>query len=150
MAKKKSTEKKRVLYFDDEPFISSALVQNLNLFKWNVVLVSTIDDLFKELKTHQYGILMLDLMVPIPNKENKYVSFSAKEIDGMNMGINVGVVIAKKVWKELNKNIPILFLSARRNPIPEDPELNNYKCDYLRKPQLVRVVDEKLTELLNQ
>ena len=117
---------------------------------WDVTLVSEIDDIFRELKTRQFDVLMLDLMAPIPNKENKYINFSQKEIDEMDMGLNVGVVLAKKIWKEFNNDIPILFLSARRNPIPEGPELNNHNCGYLRKPQLVRDVDKKLTAIVEQ
>ncbi len=150
MATKKSTEKKKVLYFDDEPFISGALAKSLILFGWEVIQVSEIDDLFKELKTHQFNILLLDLMAPIPDKENKYINFSPKEIDEMNLGINSGVVIAKRIWKDIDENLPILFLSARRNPIPEDLEQNNHKCDYLRKPQRAHEVDEKLKELLKR
>lgn len=151
MAKKKTTTaKNRVLFFDDEPFITRPLVQTLELLEWDVTLVTEIDDLFKELKNPQFDIIITDIMVPIPNKENKYINFSQQEIDEMNMGLNTGVVLSKKIWKEFNESIPILFLSARRNPIPEYPELNNHKCDYLRKPQLAKDVDERLRIMLNK
>lgn len=150
MAKRVTTEKKKkkVLYFDDEPFITSALARSLVFFDWDVTLISEIDGLFKELKSHRFDILMLDLMAPIPKKENKYINFTPKEIDEMDKGLNVGVVLAKKIWKDLKKDIPILFLSARRNPIPEDSDLNNHNCDYLSKPQLAKNVDEKLRDML--
>ncbi len=151
MAKKRTTVEKRVLYFDDEQFISGALAQSLKLFGWDAILVSEIDDLFRELKTRQYDILIMDNMAPIPTqKENRYINFSSKEIDEMDMGLNAGVVLSKKIWKELNENIPILFLSAKKNPIPVDPELSNYNCGYLRKPQLAKEVDEKLRQMLNK
>ena len=148
MAKNKKEEKKKVLYFDDEPFITEALAHSLELFDWDVTLESEIDDLFKELKSRRFDILMMDLMAPIPKKENKYINFTPKEIDEMHSGLSVGVVLAKKIWKDLKKDIPILFLSARRSPIPEDAALRNYNCDYLSKPQLAKVVDEKLHEML--
>ena len=150
MAKNNKQEKKKVLYFDDEPFITRALARSLELFGWDVTLVSEIDDLIKELKTWQFDILILDLMAPIPNQKNKYINFTPNEIDEMKQaqGTNVGVIVAKKIWNELEKRIPILFLSARRNPIPEDPELNELKCDYLRKPQLAKEVHDKLNSLL--
>lgn len=150
MTKKRITEKNKVLYFDDDPFINSALAKTLNLFDWDVKLVPDIDTLFKEMKTQQFDVLMLDQMAPIPKKKNQYVNFSSKEIDEMDMGINVGVVVAKRIWKDFNKNIPILFLSAKMNPLLDNPELNDYTCDYLRKPQLARDVDEKLRELLSR
>ena len=89
-------------------------------------------------------------MAPIPNKENKYINFTSKEIDEMDMGLNVGVVLAKKIWYDLKKDIPILFLSAKKNPIPEDSELEKHNCDYLSKPQLARTVVEKLHQMLNK
>lgn len=150
MAKKKTTTaKNRVLYFDDEPYITRALAQNLESFEWNVTLVSEIDELFKKLKTRQFDTIIMDIMAPIPNKENKYINFSQLEIDEMDMGRNAGIILAKKIWKEFNKNIPILFLSARRNPIPDEPELQKHNCDHLRKPQLAHDVDEKLLNMLN-
>lgn len=149
MAKNKTEQKNKVLFFDDEPYITAALTLSLELLGWKVTLVSDIDKLFKELTTHQFDIIIMDIMAPIPNMENKYINFTPKEIDEMDMGLNAGVVLSKRIWKEFNENIPILFLSARRNPIPEDPELGNYKCAYLRKPQLAKEVDEKLHQMLN-
>ena len=143
-------KKKMVLFFDDEPFITSAVARSLKLFDCDVTIVTQIDDLFRELKTRQFDILIMDIMAPIPNKENKYINFTSKEIDDMKMGLNTGVVLAKKIWRDLIKNIPILFLSARRNPIPEDSELRNHNCDYLGKPQLARTIDEKLRDMLNK
>ena len=92
----------------------------------------------------------MDNMAPIPNKDNNYINFSSTEIDEMDMGLNAGVVLAKKIWREFYKDIPILFLSAKKNPIPEDSELNNYNCDYLRKAQLAKDVDDKLRKMLNK
>lgn len=146
----KETTKDKVLYFDDDPFINSALAQTLSLFNWDVLLVPDIDILFKELKTHHFNIIIMDIMAPIPQKNNKYICFTSKEIDEMEMGLNVGVVLAKKIWKEINQTIPILFLSVKSNPIPNDFELSHFNCDFLRKPQLAKDVDEKLRLLLNK
>lgn len=148
-------DKNKLLYFDDEPFITGPLARNLEMAGWNVTMVSEIDDLFKELRTRKFNILILDIMAPIPDMHNRYINFSAQEIDEMsigedNKGINSGVVIAKKVWREFDMEIPILFLSARRNPILEDKELKNYRCDYLKKPQRSAAVDKKLLDMLNK
>ena len=64
-------------------------------------------------------------------------------------GTNVGVILTKKIRKELKISTPILFLSAKKNPIPEELELKEINCYYLRKPQLAKAVNEKLIELLN-
>lgn len=140
----------RVLYFDDEPFISSAIVKSLGLLGWDVTFVSEIDELFKELNNNHYDALIMDIMAPTPSANNLYVTFTRKEFEDMNNGLNTGVVLTKKILTMPKyKGIPILFLSARKNPLPENPELNNCNCDYLRKPQLSRTVDIKLKELLN-
>lgn len=145
-------EENKLLYFDDEPYLNIALARSLQLFNWDVTMVSEVDELFKELKTRQFNILILDLMAPVPNKENKYVNFTHEEIYEMKKlkGTNVGVIITKKIRNELKISTPILFLSAKKNPIPEDFELKDINCDYLRKPQLAKAVNEKLIELLNQ
>lgn len=153
MAIIKKDQKEKLLFFDDELFITKALAKSLELFDWEVKLVSEIDDLFRELRTRQFDILILDQMAPIPNQENRYINFTLKEIDEMKQaqGTNVGVIIAKKIWNELKMNIPILFLSAKKSPIPDDSDLNDIiKCDYLRKPQFAKAVDEKLRELLDK
>ncbi len=143
-------KKKMVLFFDDEPFITAALTHSLELFGWKVTLVSEIDVLFRELRTRQFDILIMDIMAPIPNKDNKYIDFTPKEIDEMDMGLNAGVVLSKKIWREFSKDIPILFLSARRNPMADDSELKEYNCDYLRKPLFAEAVDKKLRDMLNK
>lgn len=141
---------KKVLHFDDEPFITMALDQNLELYGWDVILVSGVDDFFRELKNNQYDAIIMDIMAPIPPLENEHVKFTQKEIDEMNGGMNTGVVLAKKVLSKAEyANTPILFLSARRNPLLENHELNNYKCHYIRKPALALDVSNALQDLLN-
>lgn len=141
---------KRILFFNDEPFISISLVHGLSLFGWEVTLVSEAEDLFRELKNNQYDVIIMDIMAPIPPLENEHVKFTQKEIDEMDGGINTGVVLAKKLLSKAEyANTPILFLSARRNPLLENHELNNYKCHYIRKPALASDICNALQDLLN-
>lgn len=142
--------KHRILHFDDELFITSALAQSLKLCGWDVTLVSDVDDLFRELKNKQYDAIIMDIMTPLPSANNPYITFTKQELDEMNHGLNTGVVLVKKIIKlPIYENIPILFLSARQNPIPNNPEFYHIRCDFLRKPELVTIVDEKLKQLLN-
>lgn len=140
-----------VLYFDDEPFISRALAENLSLcYDWKVTLISEIDDLFQELANNQYDILILDIMVPIPETDkNSTVKFTKKDIEKMEGGMSTGIVLAKKIW-EIHGPIPILFLSARSRPdaITRFKE-EGKRCEYLRKPELAETVDATLDQLLN-
>ena len=103
------TEKQKVLFFDDEPFISGKLAKSLELDDWDVTFVSEINDLFMELRSRQFGILILDIMAPIPEKENKHVNFTNNEIDKMDKGMNTGVILAEKIWREINNDLPIIF-----------------------------------------
>lgn len=143
--------KYRVLHFDDEPFISMALVRGLELYGWDVTLVSEIDELFKELNNDHYDVLIMDIMAPIPQFENEHVTFSQEEIQRMDDGLNTGVILTEKIWQlEEYRDIPVLFLSARNRP--DEIELfleSGHKCEYLRKSQLAKTIDEKLKELLS-
>lgn len=142
-------EKKKVLFFDDEPFISDILAQSLRLFDWNVTLVTEIDKLFIELNISKFDVIILDIMAPIPESDSKYFKFTKQEINEMDDGMNTGVVVAKKIWEmPTYKDTPILFLSAKKDPRPDNPELQTDKCGYLRKPVLTSTVSEKLNELI--
>ena len=138
-------ENKRILFFDDESYMSMALVKSLD-YDWDITFVDEINELFKELSDHKFDILILDVMAPVPEVQNEFVNFTNAEINEMDEGINTGVVIAKKIW-EKKLDLPILFLSARRlDTIQQLPK--NRKFDYIRKPVLVEDLDIKLKELL--
>lgn len=143
--------KNRVLHFDDEPFMASALSNSLELYGWDVTLVDEIDGLFYKLKNNHYDALIMDIMAPIPQLENDHVTFCQKEIQRMDCGMNTGVILTEKIWQlEGYHGIPVLFLSARR--CPETITLfsqSGHKCEYLRKTQLAETIDEKLRELLS-
>lgn len=143
---------KKVLHFDDEPFITTAIDSNLQLFGWDVTLVSKVEDLFRELRNNQYDVIIMDIMAPIPKPNNEQVEFTPEEIDEMADGMNTGVVLAKKILSKVEyTNTPILFLTAKsRNPILENPDFaNNGKCRYIRKPALALDVSNALQDLLN-
>ena len=141
----------KLLHFDDEPFIVSALAKTLELLGWDVTLVSEIDGLFKELNNNHFDVLIMDIMAPIPELENDHVTFSPEEIQRMDDGLNTGVILTEKIWQlEGYRDIPVLFLSARNRPkiITQFLQLG-HKCEYLRKPQLVKTIDDKLRDLLS-
>lgn len=144
---------KKVLHFDDEPFLSRAVGESLNLLdEWDVTLVAEIDELFRELQNNQYDAVIMDIMAPIPPLENEHVKFTQKEIEEMDGGINTGVVLAKKImYTTQYKDIPILFLTARSlSYIIDDPDFaNNNKCGFIRKPALASDICNALQDLLN-
>ncbi len=141
------TEKKKILYFDDESFISMALVESLD-YDWDITFVDEINELFNELSVHKFDILILDIMAPIPETKNEYVNFTNAEIKEMEEGRNTGVVLAKKIWTEIDSNYIILFLTARS--LDTISLLSrSYRFDYIRKPVLVDDLNFKLEEMLN-
>ena len=140
---------RRILYFDDEPFIAESLSRVLELFGNDVTLVSNIGDLCTQLNKYEFDILILDVMAPIPETSNEIFNFNQDDIDEMMDGMNTGVVLAKKIWLlPKYKDIPILFLSARKSPFHDDPEyFNNHKCNYIRKPELGKTINDILIKM---
>lgn len=143
--------KNRILHFDDEPFISMALVRGLEFDGWDVTLVSEIDRLFYKLNNNHFDVLIMDIMAPIPQLENEHVTFSSEDIQRMDDGLNTGIILTEKIWQlEEYRDIPVLFLSARNRPDEIELFLQiGHKCEYLRKPELTETIDEKLRELLS-
>lgn len=141
----------RILFFDDEPITTQFLISHLReYYHWkpdgygDITFVSTFEDLFKQVETVNYNLVVLDIMVPI-NTIKKTGTFSPEEIVEMLGGDNTGVVIAKKIRSLANyKDVPVLFLSARVKP---KQMLGN--SDYLEKPVLAQTVSDKMKEMMN-
>lgn len=112
----------KVLFFDDDPFITFLLVERLEKeFGWKgdkeITLVCDTCQLLKEIYNDKvkYDLFVLDVVAPICHK-----GFTKEELDNMYFGVNTGLVIAKKIRKmQKYKDVPILYLSARFLSIPE-------------------------------
>lgn len=143
---------KRILFFDDESFVTKMLISNLQInYGWNqnnlgeITFVSTPKELFDKVNEKvKYDLYVLDIMVPI-ELINKTDLFSKGEIDKMQKGDNTGVVIAEKI-KEItgDKKVPVLFLSARMQPSKMEEN-----TDYIEKPAYALDISEKMKKLLN-
>lgn len=140
-------ETKKILYFDDEMSLAKPLVENLKRKGLNIKLVSTIHDLFNELKNDiLYNLIILDIMAPLPSDDSvdKEI-FSDNEINQMNNGLETGKVLFSRLRKvEKHQNIPILFYSAKR--IPSISVVNTY---YIRKPELASEIFKKIETILS-
>ena len=143
---------KHVLFFDDEPFITGMLIENLQKnYDWNkdilgeITFVSTPMELFDKVDDDniQYDLFVLDIMVPIDQIEEMDF-FSNMEIKKMQEGDNTGVVFAERIRKMPKyQNVPILFLSARMRP---SKLMTN--VDYLEKPVFASDVSEKMKKMM--
>lgn len=145
-------ESKRILFFDDEPFITKMLINNLQVnFGWNkenlgeITFVSTPEELFdKVYGAILYDLFVLDIMVPIDQTE-KMTLFSKEELDRMQLGDNTGIVFAEKIRSiDKYRNVPILFLSARMES--SKPMTNSA---YLEKPRFASEISDILKNILN-
>lgn len=138
---------KRILFFDDELYLSEFLIINLrDNFKWkNIKCVSSVGDFFDVItnKNNHYDLFIMDVMSPVSQTERN--NLSNDEIRKIENGMSTGLVLADKIW-EINqyKDAPILFLSAKKITLPEGK-----KCAYFRKLESAQNVSDKMKELLN-
>ncbi len=104
-------KKEKLLLVEDDVNFGFVLKSYLEMNEFDVVLVSDGKDAFPCLKKNDFQLCILDVMLP--------------NVDGFT--------IAKEIRKE-NKNIPIIFLTAKSL---KDDVLEGFKAgadDYLTKP----------------
>ena len=104
-------DKKRILLVEDDPNFGIILRDFLNMNDYDVVLAKNGMEGFEKFKNHDFHICILDVMMPYKD----------------------GFTLAGEI-KEINQDIPIIFLTAKS--LKEDV-LKGYKIgadDYLKKP----------------
>ena len=124
----------------------------LRFFEWEVNFVSSIDDLFQELKRRPdyYKFLILEIVSPVP-QECKHISFTEQEFNEMRNGSTTGIVLAKKIWEAFPNDYPIIFISSiSRFDISSDQVLKEHKCDYFRLPERLEKLDHLLCDMEQQ
>ncbi|MDR2815528.1 MAG: hypothetical protein LBB62_02335 [Proteiniphilum sp.] len=159
----------KILFFDDEKRIAETLQKNLELFNYEVKLVSTITDFVAEINnaTVTYDLLLMDIMAPMPSEMeknwfnpeelnhmekglktgqvlvDKIRYFNAHDLKSMNRGSNVGEVLTEKV-RGIAKyvNVPVLFYSAKSS-VKEFPN-----AKLITKPALARDIVDAIESLL--
>ena len=157
---------KKILFFDDEPYISRYLIACLNQiskdnnYEWDIKFISTIEDLLKVLPPNKfilllkeinnvtvtYDLYIFDVMVPLPSGEVENL-FTKDDLNKMNNGMSTGLVMVDKIRKK-QKKVPILYLSARL--IPPIPQSEKSYTAYIRKPESPDNIAKKINELLNK
>ena len=104
-------DKKRILLVEDDLNFGIILRDFLNMNDYDVVLAKNGMEGFEKFKNHDFHICILDVMIPYKD----------------------GFTLAGEI-KEINQDIPIIFLTAKS--LKEDV-LKGYKIgadDYLKKP----------------
>jgi len=137
---------KKILFFDDEKEIAETLQKNLELFDFDVTLVSNVSALFDKINSEDvYNLIIMDCMAPEPSSDEEKKLFSSKELSNMENGIRVGEILVEKIrCYENYSNVPVLFYSARA-----DVKLYE-KTKHLRKPELAKTIVQEINSLLNQ
>lgn len=145
----------KVLFFDDQPSITTYLVKNLQEnFGWKgdreITFVSTVEDLCQQINqcNETFDIFVLDVMAPMPSSGELKKQFSLQELEEMQDGRNFGLVMAKKIRRLVHyERTPILYLSAKI--IPPISDMEKRYTAYIRKPISPEEISKKMDELLN-
>lgn len=140
----KTKLKAKILFFDDEKAIAETLQKNVELFNFDVTLVSTISELFEKInKDDVYDLIIMDCMSPMPSSD-EVKQFSSKELSNMDNGRRVGEILVEKIRSETKyANVPVLFYSAREY-------VKSYtKAKHIRKPELAKTIVGEINNLLN-
>lgn len=146
---------KKILFFDDEPMVTSYLIRNLkDNYGWNeknkITFVSTIESLLDQMNQSDvtYDLFVLDVMAPVPTLGAER-QFDQDELKRMDEGRLLGYVMAEKIRRiEKYKEVPILYLSARL--IPTIPESEKGFTAYIRKPVDANEMSKKMKALLEK
>ncbi len=102
---------KNILLVEDDLNFGAVLNDFLNLHSYNVVLAKNGIEGFEKFKKHQFGLCILDVMLPFKD----------------------GFTLAKEI-REIDKDVPLFFLTAKTL---KDDVLKGYKIgadDFLTKP----------------
>lgn len=144
---------KRILFFDDEPFITGYLIHSLrDIYGWKgdkeITFVSTSDELLYEIVNNakEYDLFVLDVMAPLPSIGFRDFLTKEERIK-MDNGMSTGLVVAEMIRK-ITEKAPVLFLSARN--IPPIPECERGFTAYIRKPASPEEVSRKMNELMDK
>lgn len=144
---------KKILFFDDDSFITKWLINNLKEnYGWNkaneteIIFCAELDQLLVEIndKNKQYDLFVLDIMSPEPSGDLRN-AFTEEELLRMNGGMSTGIVMKDKIrQQERYKNVPILYLSARLVPAQYLDKITIH----IRKPESAEVISQTMSELL--
>src|SRR5438477_683705 len=123
------TRKTRVLVVEDEPNIRELVCLHLGLEGYSCDATGNGRDALSKTEAEAYDLLVLDLMIP---------------------GLD-GVAVCRAVrGGSLNRDVPILMLTARREEVDKVIGLESGADDYLSKPFGVRELVARARALLRR
>jgi len=118
-------EKTKILYVEDEPFLAQIVQESLESRNFRVLLVRNGADAVEAYKSFLPDICVLDIM--LPHKD--------------------GFTISKEI-KEVNPDIPVIFLTAKTQTEDLLQGFESGGNDYLRKPFSMEELIARIHNLL--
>ena len=120
---------KRVLVVEDEPHIRELIALHLGREGWTVAQAAAGDDALRQIETEAFDLVVLDLMLP--------------RVDG--------ITVCRTIRKhQVNGDVPILMLTAKREETDKVLGLESGADDYLTKPFGVRELVARVRALLRR
>lgn len=117
-------ERKKILYIEDEIYSLKARLQMLRDIGYDVKEAIDVEFALKESESEKYDLILLDIMMP-PGILDK---------DEANQGYETGVPLTKKIKEGINKDTPIIVITANPSTYVKT-KLEEVGIDsYLTKP----------------
>ena len=119
----------RALVVEDEPHIRELVILHLQLEGLEVAAAADGDEALRRLTTEPYDVVVLDLMLP--------------KVDG--------VAVCRAIRRgTVNRDVPVLMLTARRDEADKVLGLDSGADDYLTKPFGVAELTARIRALLRR
>jgi DNA-binding response OmpR family regulator len=90
-----SNNKKKILFVDDEPDLTSLFKKVLESAGFNVTVFSNSDDVLRDFKPHFYDLVMLDIVMPKMDGFDLY-----KELKKVDPDVKVCFLTASEKYRE--------------------------------------------------
>lgn len=121
------TEKIKVLLAEDEPALAQIVKESLETRDFQVSLAKEGNEALLQFQKNTPDILVLDVMMPLKD----------------------GFTLAKEI-RQLNEEVPIIFLTAKSQPLDVVEGFNVGGNDYLKKPFSMEELIVRIHNLLNR
>lgn len=116
---------KKILYVEDEPFLGKIVKESLESRQFNVLLVADGKEVLSSFKKFQPDICVLDIMLP--------------NVDGFTLSQSI---------RELDRQTPIIFLTAKNQTADVVKGFELGGNDYIRKPFSMEELIVRVNNLL--
>ena len=133
------TSKKRILYIEDEWPDLKPRIEMIQEKGYEVVPTGDVEEACRLLKTKNFDLIMLDIMLPMGLFEEVKVK----------KGYETGLAFMRKIRKELKINVPVIVTTAYPPMDIEKTFKDEFGIEYyLRKPISQVMLEKCIDEIL--